>query len=29
VWSVVLEELEANPEANPQLYPQDSAELAA
>lgn len=28
VWSTVLEELEANPEANPQLHP-DSAELAA
>ena len=29
VWSIVLEELKANPEANPQLHPQDSAELAA
>lgn len=28
VWSIVLEELEANSEANPQLHP-DSAELAA
>ncbi len=29
VWSVVLEALAANPEANPQLHPQDSAEMAA
>ena len=28
VWDIVLEELEANPEANPQLHP-ESAELAA
>ena len=28
VWSIVLEELEANPEANPLLHP-DSEELAA
>jgi pimeloyl-ACP methyl ester carboxylesterase len=29
VWSVVLDALEANPEANPLLHPQDSEELAA
>ena len=29
VWDIVLEALEANPEANPNLHPQDSAELAA
>ena len=29
VWDLVLEALEANPEANPQLHPQDSGKLAA
>jgi triacylglycerol esterase/lipase EstA (alpha/beta hydrolase family) len=29
VWDVVLEALESNPEANPQLHPQDSALTAA
>lgn len=28
VWSIVLEELAANPEANPQLHPQDAALVA-